>query len=237
MPEIPPTIPFQSPGGDPGQQDQFPLQRQGILTTTPDLAKVAERANANIIRMLFFRTQYDQRRSFFYRQYVGQQDRKTFPDNVTPRSNTFVPYPLSNVETIVSRTLDAFFSFDPWFECKGRSAMDETAADAMAPTLAYKLHRAAAIGTIEELIRNIAIYGFAGIKVDWDWGYDVGVDAQPEFQMEPMTDAFGNRLIDPTTGQPAMKPVLDPATGAPIVIARVGAGRRGRRTRTSSMPR
>ena len=85
-----------------------------------------QRAEANLLRMLYFRRQYDQRRSFFYRQYVGQQDIRKFPDNLTPRSNTFVPYPLSNVETIVSRVQDAFFSFEPWFECRGRSQADSS---------------------------------------------------------------------------------------------------------------
>lgn len=197
MPEIPPQLP-----GD-----------------REDLDKVARRADANITRMLFFRRQYDQRRSLFYRQYVGQQDIYTFPDNTTPRSNTFVPYALSNVETVVSRTSDAFFSFDPWFECKGRSQADDSACEAMQAVLGYKLHKARAIAQIEELMRNLSIYGFAGIKVDWDWGYDEGVDAQPELAMQPVTDPMGNRIIDPQTGQPQQQPVIDPSTGAPIVIA------------------
>lgn len=213
MPEIPP--------GDPtsGQQDLGTVQARGVTNTTQDLAVITERVDANLRRMLYFRRQYDQRRSFFYRQYVSQQDRKTFPDNVTPRSNTFVPYPLSNVETIVSRTSDAFFSFDPPFECKGRSQADETAAEAMQLVLNYKLHKAHWIAAIEELMRNLVIYGFAGIKVDWDWGYDMGVDAQPEFLQQPVTDPMGQRVLNPQTGQPQLQPVPDPVTGAPIVIA------------------
>lgn len=216
MPEIPPH----TPDGSFGQQETpGGVQARGTSGAGIDIDAITLRADSNLRRMLYFRRQYDQRRSFFYRQYVSQQDRKTFPDNITPRSNTYVPYPLSNVETIVSRTSDAFFSFDPAFECKGRSQADEPAAERMQLVLGYKLHKARWINALEELMRNLAIYGFAGLKVDWDWGYDIGVDAQPEFLMQPVTDAMGNRVINPQTGQPATQPQIDPNTGAPIVIA------------------
>src|SRR5271167_1142256 len=60
-------------------------------------------------RMRYFRRQYDPRRAYWYRQYLGQRDQRFYPDNLTPRSNTFVTYPFSNVEAIVARVLDAYF--------------------------------------------------------------------------------------------------------------------------------
>jgi hypothetical protein len=102
---------------------------------------VKDQALAALRRMTDFRRQYDQRRSIFYRQYVGQRDAQKFPDNITNRANTFVPYPLSNVETIVSRVDDAFFSFWPWFEASGATEADDHAADAMQLVLDKKLVR------------------------------------------------------------------------------------------------
>lgn len=200
----------------------YPTQAVDVANQTPDLqADAMQRAEANLLRMLYFRRQYDQRRSFFYRQYVGQQDIRKFPDNLTPRSNTFVPYPLSNVETIVSRVLDAFFSFEPWFECRGRSQADEPQAEAMGYVLNYKLEKAQLIAAFEELVRTICIYGHGGLKVDWDWGYDSGVDAQPQLAMQPVMvpDAQGRPapLIDEQTGLPQTRPIIDPQTGQPLI--------------------
>src|ERR1700744_4516548 len=101
-----------------------------------------------LTRMLDFRRQYDQRRSTFYRQYVGQRDAQKFPDNVTNRANTFVPYALSNVETIVSRVMDAFFSFDPWFEVDGATQQDDQASDSMSMILLKKLQEANLLAAI-----------------------------------------------------------------------------------------
>ncbi len=149
-------------------------------------------------RMRYFRRQYDQRRILFYRQYLGQRDARMFPDNVTSRSNTFVPYPLSNVESIVSRVDDAFFSFDPWFETKPRGEADQIAAENMECVLADRLHKANFKAAFETLVRNICIYGHAAIKVDWDWDTERVTYAQPIY------------AIDPNTGQPLMQQVQTP---------------------------
>lgn len=205
----------------PSFQQVSPKGPTSPVATGDPLRDALARSNAQCERMLFFRRQYDQRRAFFYRQYVAQQDRKTFPDNVTPRSSTFVPYPLSNVEQIVSRVSDAFFSFDPWFECAGRTAQDDDAAEKMQLVEGYKLHTAHIVHAVEEHIRNIAIYGHAGLKVDWDWGYDIAVEPAPEFVMVPVMQPDPQTgqprpVMDPQTGQPAMQQALDPY-GAPLV--------------------
>lgn len=153
-------------------------------------------------RMLDYRRQYDQRRSGYYRQYIGQRDPTKFPDNVTTRANTFVPYPLSNVETIVSRVMDAFFSFDPWFEVDGATPSDDHAAEAMSLVLYKKLQEANLLDVVETLVRNICIYGHSGVKVDWNWDYKTVVKPAPQF------------ATDPHTGQP----IMDPQTGQPVVI-------------------
>src|SRR5581483_9017695 len=187
--------------------------------TTPSVApmvSVSDDPNADITnkviehlrRMRYFRKQYDQRRAYFYRQYLGQRDQRFYPDNITPRANTFVPYPLSNVETIVSRVLDAFFSYEDWFEAKGRSAQDEPSAEKMQVVLLYLLKKGKFIPAFESLVRNICIYGHAAIKVDWDWDYDWVTYSQPI----PALDENGMPIIQPVpdmnTGQITMQPVI-----------------------------
>lgn len=157
-----------------------------------------EKVRSALRRMTDFRRQYDQRRAIFYRQYVGQRDAQKFPDNTTNRANTFVPYPLSNVETIVSRVDDAFFSFWPWFECSGVTPMDEHAAQSMQLILDKKLQQAKFKSAFEELTRTITIYGFGGIKVDWDWSSRTLTKPVTIFAQ----DQDGNQVLNPNTGQP-----------------------------------
>jgi hypothetical protein len=194
------------------------------ITTQNPIAQTAEpaasdnpldaqlrRASAHIARMHNFRRQYDPRRAYHYRLYLGQRDQKFFPDNLTRRANTFVPYPLSNVETITSRVLEAFFSFDPWFEVKPRGAADEMKAEPMQLVLGDRVRRAGLVPAIEKFVRNCLIYDAAAIKVDWDWESDLAVDPQPQYLTAPMQD--------PATGQMVEMPVPNPETGAPIVVA------------------
>lgn len=168
------------------------------------------RAQSHVSRMHNFRRQYDPRRAAHYRMFVGQRDQKYFPDNLTRRSNTFVPYPLSNVRTIVSRTLDAFFSFEPSFEVRGKGAADEPKAEAMQLVMHDRLKRANYIQAIEALVYNLCIYDVGALKVDWDWEFDVVVDPQPQILTQ--------QVQDPNTGQVVEVPVPDPETGGPIVI-------------------
>lgn len=166
---------------------------------------VTNKIITDLRRMRYFRKQYDQRRAYFYRQYLGQRDQKFYPDNITPRANSFVPYPLSNVETIVSRTLDAYFSNEDWFECRGRSSHDEGAAIGMQVVLQKLLKESQFVQAFEEFVRNCAIYGFAAIKVVWDWEFDYVTYSEPI------------PLINPETGQPVLMPAMDPATGQPTM--------------------
>ena len=167
----------------------------------PQTSSIKDKTLANLRRMLDYRRQFDQRRAIFYRQYIGQRDASKYPDNVTNRANTFVPYPLSNVETVVSRVLDAFFSFDPWFEITGTTEVDDHAADAMMLVLGKKLKMANFTDAFEALVRNIAIYGHAAIKVDWNWDF------------KTLTKPVPVPVIDQHTGQPA----INPQTGQPLI--------------------
>jgi hypothetical protein len=185
--------------------------------STAPMVSVSDDPNADITnkiithlrRMRYFRKQYDSRRAYFYRQYLGQRDERKYPDNVTPRANSYVPYPLSNVETIVSRILDAFFSYEDWFEGKPRSSMDDGAAEKMQIVLQQLLKRSGLIPAIEALVRNIAIYGHAGIKVDWDWDFDMVTYAQAIYAQNPET---GEPILQPVpdinTGQMTLQPVI-----------------------------
>lgn len=185
-------------------------------TTQPDIqaqrTKKLQFVSAELKRMRYFRRQYDIRRAHYYRQYLGQRDEKTYPDNITKRSNTFVPYPFSNVETIISRVMDAFFSMEDWFEVKEEEPFStEEQADQMQLALTQKLHKSHLIQVFEELVRNLCIYGHAGIKVDWDFSFDTITYAEPVYAQEP--------VMDPMSGQPTggSQPIMGP-DGQPIII-------------------
>ena len=180
-------------------------------------------------RMRYFRRQYDPRRAYWYRQYLGQRDQRFYPDNLTPRANTFVPYAHSNVETVTARVMDAFFSIDPPIECRGKGDVDQAAAPYMQCVMLTKLHQAKWIQTIEMLTRNIAIYGHAGIKVDWDWDYDTITAPDPIYVMQPVPDPItGQPMLNPD-GTPSFMPVMNPMTGQPIQV--------GTRVITKQIPR
>lgn len=183
------------------------------------LEKKLQFVASELKRMRYFRRQYDLRRANYYRQYLGQRDDRLYPDNVTKRSNTFVPYPFSNVENIISRVMDAFFSMEEWFEVKDKPPFSsEDQADQMQLALDDKLHKAKTISFLEEYIRNLAIYGYAGIKVDWDFGFETVTQRKPIYAQQPAVDPMtGMPQIDPMTGQPAMQPVLGPDM-QPIVL-------------------
>lgn len=169
------------------------------LGSTPATGSPKDQALRFLRRAVDYRRQFDQRRAIFYRQYVGQRDAQKFPDNTTNRANTFVPYPLSNVETIVSRVDDAFFSFYPWFEVSGVTETDDKAADAMQLILDKKLMQASFKPAFEDLVRNISIYGFGALKVDWNWDFKTLTKPVPTLAM-----ANGQPVVDPNTGQPVV---------------------------------
>jgi hypothetical protein len=203
-------------------QANYPTPKQGADTSRPEAEQeLVNRVAGHIRRMRFFRRAYDARRLVYYRQYVGNRAQRNYPDNVTPRSNIFVPYPYSNVEQVVARIMDAFFSFQPWFECTARAQKDEMGADAMQEVLDYKLGKSNFITEFEHLVRNLCIYGHAGIKVDWDWDTDILVDPQPQLLMQ-MVEVPQPDPENPQ-GPPKMvktpQPVLDPQTMVPVVQA------------------
>lgn len=189
-------------------QYQTPSTVPFVSTYDDPNADITNKVVSHLRRMRYFRKQYDQRRAYFYRQYLGQRDQRFYPDNITPRSNTFVTYPFSNVEAIVARVLDAYFSYEDWFECKGRSANDESAAEKMQVVLLRLLKRSEFTKQFETLVRNIAIYGHAAMKVDWDWDYDTVTYSEPI----PLIGQDGMPVVmpamDPNTGQPIMQPVI-----------------------------
>ncbi len=176
------------------------LRRQQVLFITDQLK-----------RLRYFRRQYDIRRAHFYRQWLSNRDGGKYPDNVTNRSNLFVPYVFSNVESIIAKVMEAFFSSLEWFEVKPN--LPDTSgqsAEQMQHVLMDRLHRAKFPEAFELLVRNLLIYGQAGIKVDWDWGVDVVPYKEPVYAKVPITN--------PQTGQQEMVPHIDPQTGQPIEI-------------------
>lgn len=191
---------IQNPPPPPSGMEMTPLQQLDPSAQ----ATILELVPKHLRRMRNFRRQFDQRWIQFYRQYLSVRDQSLYPDNITRRSNTTVPYPLSNVETVVSRTLDAFFSFAPWFDCKGHVMADDDKSEMMQIVMEKKLSLGRLVQAVETHIRNICIYGFAAMKVDWDFGYDHIVTAQEVYaqQMTPQ----------------GLQPIQNPMTGLPIVI-------------------
>jgi hypothetical protein len=181
--------------------------------------KKLQMVSAELKRMRYFRRQYDLRRAHYYRQYLGQRDERFYPDNISKRSNTFVPYPFSTVENIVARTMDAFFSMEEWFEVKDKPPYsDEQQADQMQMALMDKLHKAGLINAVEQLIRNLVVYGNAALKIDWDFGFETVTSREPIYAQEPVIDPMsGQPVPDPQTGQPAMQNAMGP-DGQPMVL-------------------
>lgn len=189
--------------------------------TDPSAARVLEANKKQWIldqlqRLRNFRRPYDQRRAYFYRQYIGQRDRRLYPDNLTPRSNTFVPYPSSTVDAMVSRVHDAFFSIDPPLEVRPRGGT-QASAQQMECVMLSVLHRSKWIEQIELLVRDCCIYGHSALKLDWDWDYDMITGPEPVYQQEPAMDPTtgGNQIG--ADGQPVMQNVIGP-DGNPIQI-------------------
>ena len=179
-------------------------------------------------RLRNFRRPYDQRRAYFYRQYIGQRDRRLYPDNLTPRSNTFVPYASSSVEAVVSRVNDAYFSLDPYIEVRANGGTDAQAV-AMQAVMLKCFKKAKLPKAVELMIRDCGIYGHCGVKVDWDWGYDLVEGPDPIYQMMPVIDQNTGQPIMNADGTPSMIPVTNPITGEKIVT--------GTRMVTKKVPR
>jgi len=186
-------------------QESLTLNRNRLTTWTLDTLQ----------RMRNFRRPYDQRRAYFYRQYIGQRDRRMYPDNLTPRSNTFVPIPKSNVDHIVSRIHDAFFSIEPAIEVRPKGGTPDQAWQ-MEAVLLTCLKKAGWIKAIELFSRDCAVYGHAGLKIDWDWDYDIVTGPEPQFAMQPKIDPNSGQPVLDMQGQPEMVPVFNPLTGEMI---------------------
>lgn len=194
--------------------------QSGSATETPGVGLITDRNRLTtwtldtLQRMRNFRRPYDQRRAYFYRQFIGQRDRRMYPDNLTPRSNTFVPIPKSNVDHIVARTHDAFFSIEPCIEVRPKGGTPEQAWQ-MEAVLLTCLKKSGWIKALELFTRDCCIYGHAGLKIDWDWDYDIVSGHEPQFAMQPKVDPNTNQPIMDAQGQPEMIPVWD-AGGNPI---------------------
>jgi len=116
--------------------------------------------------------------------------------------------------------MDAFFSMEEWFEVKDKPPYsDEQQSDQMQMALMDKLHKAGLVNAVEQLVRNLVVYGNAALKVDWDFGFETVTKREPIPMQEPVLDPIsGQPAIDPQTQQPAMQPVMDPQTGQPAIM-------------------
>lgn len=163
--------------------------------------QVLDQATTTFRRLLNFRRPYDALRLQWYAQYLAKRKPIYFPDNVTKRSNTSVPYAWANVEEINSRVQDAYFGMEPWLEVRPRGQNDGPAAEAMDLVLNYMLRKAEFARNFETLVRNILIYGHCAMKVDWDWDFDTVNYPQPVYAIDPRS---GQPLAGPD-GQPIVK--------------------------------
>ena len=204
-----PSGPGTVTGDGPAQAQPAPSKSGGIdKSLVTDRNRLTTWTLDTLQRMRNFRRPYDQRRAYFYRQYIGQRDRRMYPDNLTPRSNTFVPIPKSNVDNIVARIHDAFFSIEPPIEVRPKGGTPDQAWQ-MEAVLLTCLKKANWIKAIELFSRDCGIYGHSGIKIDWDWDYDVVTGPEPVFQMQPKVDPNTGQPVMGQDGQPEMVPVWD----------------------------
>ena len=171
-------------------------------TQTQQRQQILDSATTTFRRLLNFRRPFDALRLQFYAQYLAKRQPIYFPDNVTKRSNTSVPYAWANVEEINSRVQDAYFGMEPWLEVRPRGANDGPAAEAMDLVLNYMLRKADFPRHFETLVRNILIYGHCALKVDWDWDFDTVNYPEPIPVIDPRT---GQPMVNPQTGQPMIR--------------------------------
>lgn len=180
---------------------QIPAASGGVSGAAPGTDQILQDATATFRRLLNFRRPYDALRLQYYQQYLSKKQAAFFPDNITRRSNTTVPYAWSNVEEINARVQDAFFQIEPWIEVRPTSMVSGPASEAMETILLYMLRKAEFPRAFEAMVRNCLMYGHGALKVDWDWDFDT------------ITVPMPIPAIDPATGQP----IIDPSTGQPII--------------------
>lgn len=214
-----PNGPSNVTGNGPNATTQMNRTNGGLVT---DNNQLTTWVLDSLQRMRNFRRPYDQRRAYFYRQYIGQRDRRMFPDNLTPRSNTFVPYPQSNVDAIVGRVHDAFFSVEDWVEARPKGGTPEQAWQ-MQQVMLTMMKKAQVVKAVELLTRDCGIYGHCGLKVDWDWDYDIVSGPQPIYQMIPVTDSAGQPVQKfDKDGNPTGEMVMMPQTGPDGMPVQIG---------------
>lgn len=176
--------------------------------------KQLSRATETIGRMYNWFRPYQNRYDELYRHYVGYAPPRFFPDQKTPRSNVFAPYPFANVEQVRATITEALFAPDPPFECLPRGSNDSDAALAMQKVLEIKaLQEARLRRVVHEYVGGLGVYGTYGLYVGWDWDHDTIKTMQwgtitPDANTPP--EMIGNH---PETGDPL---VLHPATGMPL---------------------
>lgn len=137
------------------------------------------RIRGHLRRLLNYRRMYDRKWLYYYRQLLSYREPQYYPDNITKRSNVFIPYQWSNVDTTVGRLCDAFFGFEPNFETRGRGLLDFEAAERMDLVLKYKLHQAQWEGAFDLMARTGCTYGPMAWKVDWNFSSDIVMEKVP----------------------------------------------------------
>lgn len=169
--------------------------------------KIIERDDAVLQRLMTFRLPYDSQRDELYRHFVGRPVPRLYPDKKTKRASVFVPYPYANVKQVRASVMEAFFGIDPPFETLPRGMRDSDAALKMQKVLEKMLAEAKLRQVFGEFIGGLCVYGFGGLKVEWDWD----CDPLPEMQTVVMTD--------PMTGEPLIHPLtLEPQLGRQMVV-------------------
>jgi hypothetical protein len=111
---------------------QIPAAASGTTQGQPGSPEqILANATTTFRRLLNFRRPYDALRLQYFQKYMSKKNSTYFPDNVTKRSNTTVPYAWSNVEEINARVQDAFFQIEPWLEVRARNVMAANSSEAM----------------------------------------------------------------------------------------------------------
>lgn len=164
---------------------------------------ILQNATTTFRRLLNFRRPFDALRLQYFMKYMSKKNSTYFPDNITKRAGTTVPYAYSNVEEINARVQDAFFQVEPWLEVRPRNAMTSAnSAETMEALILYMLRKADFPRIFEAFTRNCLMYGHGALKVDWDWDFDTVSWPQAIFVTDPAT---GQQIPDPQTGKPLVR--------------------------------
>jgi hypothetical protein len=94
-----------------------------------------------------------------YRSYVTEPK--------ADRSNLFIPWSFSVIETLMPRIIEALFATRPYLEAIPQEEKDEATAKAMTQLLDYQCEKIDIVDKFTRHVKEALMYGTAWVKVPW----------------------------------------------------------------------